>query len=179
VHYQLCVATAVFCERVGQSPEIMQDLEKSTRADVRHTSDESCEELPSQRKFFAIVYSCAFLLSLSNGFLSAKISFITVDWFAGATCAGVNTANCDDSIPLSCACKAAVTTYAWASGVNTFTSLGFALFIVPFLTRASDAFGRRIFIQVLSHSALALCFEAHELLLYLPAKPFAHAAFLR
>ena len=106
------------------------------------------ETLPPQNKFFAIVYLCAFLLSVGNGFLSGKISFIAVDWFAGADCSDVQTNKCDPSIALSCACKSALSQYALVSGANSFASLGFSMFVVPFLTRASDCFGRRVFIRV-------------------------------
>lgn len=90
------------------------------------------------KNFFAIVYSAAFLLSLGGGFLSGKTSYIIVSLFAGRDCVGVQSDQCND----------ALNKYTGASAVTTFTSLGFALFTVPFLTRASDAFGRRVFIQV-------------------------------
>ena len=93
------------------------------------------------KNFFAIVYSAAFLLSLGGGFLSGKTSYIIVSLFAGQDCVGVQSDQCND----------ALNKYTGASAVTTFTSLGFALFTVPFLTRASDAFGRRVFIQVTLH----------------------------
>ena len=130
-----------------------------THAPQLQTPDSPVVRGPVPKNFFAIVYSAAFLLSLGGGFLSGKTSYIIVSLFANQDCVGVRSDQCND----------ALNKYTAASAVTTFTSLGFALFIVPFLTRASDAFGRRIFIQVLSHSALALCFEAHELLLHLPA----------
>jgi MFS family permease len=58
--------------------------------------------------------------------------------FADQDCVGVKSDQCNN----------ALNKYTAASAVTTFTSLGFALFAVPFLTRASDAFGRRVFIQV-------------------------------
>jgi hypothetical protein len=93
---------------------------------------------PVPKNFFAIVYSAAFLLSLGGGFLSGKTSYIIVSLFADQDCVGVKSDQCND----------ALNKYTAASAVTTFTSLGFALFAVPFLTRASDAFGRRVFIQV-------------------------------
>jgi MFS family permease len=131
----------------ANSPAVAQPLAAAPNREPLPENDPQ-EALPSQNKFFAIIYSCAFLLSVGNGFLSGKTSFIAVDWFAGAQCAGVKTDKCDPSIAFSCTCKTAVTQYALISGAFTFTSLAFAVFVVPFLCRASDSFGRRVFIQV-------------------------------
>jgi MFS family permease len=120
----------------------------TTHAPQIQTPDSPVVRGPVPKNFFAVVYSAAFLLSLGGGFLSGKTSYIIVSLFADRDCVGVRSDQCND----------ALNKYTAASAVTTFTSLGFALFIVPFLTRASDAFGRRIFIQVLSHSAPALCF---------------------
>jgi hypothetical protein len=92
----------------------------------------------SPKNFFAIVYSAAFLLSLGGGFLGGKTSYIVVSLFADQDCVGVKSVECND----------ALNKYTAASAITTFTSLGVALVVVPFLTRASDAFGRRAFIQV-------------------------------
>ena len=128
----------------------MSGLEKNTHADApsRDSGNDEQDDLPTQQRFFATVYSCAFLLALGNGFLSGKTSFIAIDWFADANCAGVSIERCDVEIALSCRCKDAFATYVVVSSVNTFTSYAFAMIVVPFLTRASDAFGRRVFIQV-------------------------------
>ncbi len=129
------------------------------KSDEQGSEDNIEDDLPSQQKFLAIVYSCAFLLSLGNGFLGSRTSFVAVNWFAGAQCDNVDAAKCDDRIPLSCICKAALTRYATVSSATSFASVGFAVCIIPFLTRLSDAFGRRIFIQVMPHSSLAVSFE--------------------
>ena len=130
-------------------------------------SDPSAVRAPIPKNFFAIVYSAAFLLSLGGGFLSGKTSYIIVNLFADQNCVGVKSDQCND----------ALNKYTEASAVTTFTSLGFALVVVPFLTRASDAFGRRIFIQVILHSALSLFVAAVASTLHLPAELTSHAAF--
>lgn len=96
--------------------------------------------------FFTTVYVGAFLLSLGGGFLSGKTSFITINWFAGVDC----TSKKDDPT-----CDHALNVYTAASGITTFASLGVAMLLVPFLTRASDALGRRRFIQV--HQCCNIC----------------------
>ena len=133
---------------------------------TQHDSvDDVQDHLPTPQRFFAIVYSCAFLLALGNGFLSGKTSFIAVDWFADAKCAGVDTERCDVENTTSCRCKDAFTTYVLVSLATTFSSYAFAMFVVPFLTRASDAFGRRIFIQVsFNHGTWRLQFLSMQLI---------------
>ncbi len=112
-------------------------------------NDPPAVRAPIPKNFFLTVYSAAFLLSLGGGFLSGKTSYIIVSLFADQDCVGVQSERCND----------ALNKYTAASAVTTFTSLGFALFIVPFLTRASDAFGRRIFIQVSLLQVFAIYFE--------------------
>ena len=132
-------------------------------------SDSAAVRAPIPKNFFAIVYCAAFLLSLGGGFLSGKTSYIIVNLFADQNCVGVKSDQCND----------ALNKYTEASAVTTFTSLGFALVVVPFLTRASDAFGRRIFIQVILHSALSLFVATVVSTLDLPAELTSHAAFCR
>ncbi len=78
------------------------------------------------------------LCTLPNSQLSGKTSFIAISFFAGTDCNGVE----------SDACTHALNTYTAASGVTTFVSLGVAWVLVPFLSRLSDVFGRRRFIQI-------------------------------
>ena len=135
------------CHHPFRSCSEMPEIPK--KSDERGSEDDAEDDLPTQQKFLAIVYSCAFLLSLGNGFLGSRTSFIAVNWFAEAPCDDVDAAKCDDRIPFSCICKAALTRYATVSSATSFASVGFAVCIIPFLTRLSDAFGRRIFIQVI------------------------------
>lgn len=93
---------------------------------------------PPPPRFYVIVYLAAFLLSLGGGFLGGKTSFITINFFAGTDCTGVKSDDCNNALNL----------YTAASGITTFISLGFAIVLVPLLARASDALGRRRFIQI-------------------------------
>ena len=106
--------------------------------------------------FYTTVYAAAFLLSLGGGFLSGKTSFITINWFAGVDCASKK----DDPT-----CDHALNVYTAASGITTFASLGVAMLLVPFLTRASDALGRRRFIQVILEIVVPVCPFSFNMLL--------------
>ena len=138
-------------------------------ANIAKSTDSQESRAPIPTNFFATVYSAAFLLSLGGGFLSGKTSYIIVSLFADGDCVGVKSDECND----------ALNKYTAASAVTTFTSLGFALFIVPFLTRASDAFGRRIFIQVmLSWRSQYFYFLEHVAISsYSPIRLPCHAVF--